>query len=46
MKYLVLTLAFLASVSLNACNTFEGAGEDLQAGGAALEKSAEKNKGY
>lgn len=46
MKYLILTLAFLASVSLNACNTMEGIGEDIEAGGESLQGSAEKNKSY
>lgn len=42
MKKLILTLAGLAVVSgLTACNTVEGAGEDIQAGGRAIEKSAQ-----
>jgi entericidin B len=40
---LVLTLAGAASV-LSACNTMEGAGQDIQHGGKALEDSAERNK--
>ena len=35
-------LAFV--VVLSACNTMEGAGEDIQSGGKALERSAERNK--
>jgi entericidin B len=38
-----LTLAGAASV-LSACNTMEGAGQDIQKGGKALEDSAERNK--
>lgn len=29
-----------------ACNTMEGIGEDVQAGGEKLEESADENKGY
>jgi entericidin B len=39
----VLTLAGAASM-LSACNTMEGAGQDIQRGGKALEDSAERNK--
>ena len=38
------TLAFLPLLA--ACNTMEGAGQDIQAGGAKLEKSADKHKHY
>lgn len=38
--YLAL-LAFVCSVSLSACNTLEGAGEDIQQGGQAIEDAAE-----
>lgn len=38
--YLVLALA---TVALTACNTIQGAGEDLQAGGKAIEKAAKKS---
>ena len=43
---LVLTLAVLmGGVSvLSACNTMEGAGQDLQAGGRSLERSADQHK--
>ena len=37
---------FAATLGLAACNTMEGAGQDLSAGGRAIEKSADKNKGY
>jgi entericidin B len=36
--------AFLMLLGLSACNTMEGAGEDIQSGGRALENSAERNK--
>ena len=44
MKYVVLTVAFLMAASLNACNTFEGMGQDIQKGGENLENAADKNK--
>ncbi len=31
----------LLGTSLTACNTFSGAGEDVQAGGRAIERSAD-----
>ncbi|SES99727.1 entericidin A/B family lipoprotein [Oceanicella actignis] len=31
-----------AALALAACNTVEGAGKDIQAGGKAIEKAAEK----
>lgn len=42
------TLAILAvlTVSLSACNTMEGLGEDTQAAGNKLERAAEDNKNY
>lgn len=36
----ILAVILLAS----ACNTFEGLGQDVQKGGSAIEKSADKNK--
>ncbi len=33
-----------ALLALAACNTMEGAGEDIQSGGKALERSADRNK--
>ena len=43
-------IALIATLSLlpllAACNTMEGAGEDIQAGGNKLERSAEKHKNY
>ena len=39
---LVCALAVLAGVA--ACNTIEGIGQDVQAGGRAIEKAASKKK--
>ena len=41
----LLALAGL-SVVVAGCNTIEGAGKDIKAGGAAIEKSAEQAKKY
>lgn len=38
--YLVLAAALLSVLS--ACNTLRGAGQDVQAGGAAIERAADK----
>ncbi|MET4697073.1 putative small secreted protein [Constrictibacter sp. MBR-5] len=40
----VKVLIGFAMLALAACNTMEGAGEDIQSGGKALENSAERNK--
>jgi predicted small secreted protein len=37
-----LTIAFAVS----ACNTIEGAGEDVEAAGSAIDESAEENTNY
>ena len=37
-----LTLAAAALFSITACNTIEGAGKDIKAGGTAIEREAEK----
>ena len=37
-----LTFAFV----LSACNTIEGAGEDVEAAGSAIDESAEENTNY
>lgn len=42
-RYVALALA-LFSVTLAACNTIAGAGEDLSRGGQAITNSAEKAK--
>ena len=43
---LALLGAFFAVSTLTACNTMEGAGQDMKAAGSAVEKSADKNKAY
>jgi entericidin B len=40
MKRLNLLLALIAMLSLTACNTVQGVGKDIQAGGKAVEKVA------
>jgi entericidin B len=42
----VLIAAVLATVlpALGACNTFAGVGEDVQAGGRAIEREANQNR--
>jgi entericidin B len=40
MKRLNLLLAFIGILSLTACNTVQGVGKDIQAGGKAVEKVA------
>jgi entericidin B len=42
-RYIAIALA-LFSVTLAACNTIAGAGQDLSAGGHAITNSAEKAK--
>ena len=34
------------AVAVAGCNTMEGVGKDVKAGGEKIEKSAEKNKTY
>lgn len=41
-----LALVLLGGLSLSACNTIRGAGQDTSAAGQAVENSAEKNKSY
>lgn len=36
----------LGTLALGACNTMEGAGDDLSAAGDAMSDSAEENRGY
>jgi len=38
---LLAILGTLMGTTLTACNTFEGAGQDVQAGGRAIERSAD-----
>lgn len=40
MKRMNLILAFFAMLFLTACNTVQGVGKDIQAGGKAVEKVA------
>lgn len=42
----LLMLAIASMFALSACNTMSGLGEDIEAGGDKLERSAEKNKRY
>ncbi len=47
MKNKLLLLSLLgAFIILPACNTVSGAGEDIEAGGEAIEGTAEKYKSY
>ncbi len=39
-------MAIAALTTLSGCNTVAGAGEDIEAAGDAIEKKAEKEKGY
>jgi predicted small secreted protein len=43
-KTILCLIAMLLAVS--ACNTVEGFGKDMKKGGEAIEKAADKNKGY
>lgn len=42
MKFFAFVLLALSSLSLTACNTIEGVGKDIKAGGAAIERAADK----
>ena len=44
MKTLVIVLVSMFALSLSACNTVEGAGKDVKATGAAVEKAADEAK--
>jgi predicted small secreted protein len=40
-------LCFIAAMlAVTACNTVEGFGKDVKKGGEAIEKAADKSKGY
>lgn len=41
MKIFQVIIIFYVALSLTACNTMSGAGQDIQEGGAALERSAQ-----
>lgn len=43
-KYVVLMLTLAGAAFAAGCNTIEGAGEDIQAGGAAISDAAENAK--
>jgi predicted small secreted protein len=36
----------IAALAVAGCNTVEGVGKDVKAGGQAIEKAADKNKTY
>lgn len=42
----VLTVVLMSVVGLTACNTIEGAGEDVEAAGSAIDNSAEDANNY
>jgi entericidin B len=44
MKAMMIVLLCMFGASLAACNTVEGAGKDVKATGAAVEKAAEESK--
>ncbi|KGM06272.1 hypothetical protein LP43_2146 [Methylophaga thiooxydans] len=46
MKTITLFLTLALGLSLTACNTMEGVGEDVEAAGDAIEDSASENKQY
>jgi len=46
MKTLSLSLLAAMLIVLSGCNTVEGAGKDVKATGAAVEKAADKAKTY
>jgi entericidin B len=46
MKLLMIVLLGFLSLSLSACNTIGGAGKDVKATGAAVEKAADNAKTY
>jgi predicted small secreted protein len=44
MKMMMIVLLSMLGASLSACNTVEGAGKDVKATGAAVEKAADEAK--
>jgi entericidin B len=36
----------IVAMAITGCNTVEGAGKDIKAGGQAIEKAAERSKSY
>jgi entericidin B len=45
-QLLIYTIALFTLLGISACNTMEGMGRDIEAGGDAIEDSASDNKGY
>ncbi|EEF80005.1 entericidin A/B family lipoprotein [Methylophaga thiooxydans] len=45
-KMLSLILGLTFALSLTACNTMEGVGQDMEAAGDAIEGEAAENKNY
>lgn len=46
MKLLSLLGLVIASISLTACNTVKGAGQDIEAAGDSIENTASENTPY
>lgn len=46
MKLSAFLMALLFTLGLAGCNTMEGAGQDMEAAGDAIEDSASENKNY
>ncbi|HVP89410.1 MAG TPA: entericidin A/B family lipoprotein [Casimicrobiaceae bacterium] len=46
MKLVAMLLVILVAMLTAACNTVEGVGKDVKATGDAIEKAAQKSKGY
>ena len=44
MKIISIFMILAFAVTLSACNTFAGAGKDIQKGGEKIEGAAERNK--
>jgi entericidin B len=44
--WLSLVALAIGAIALGGCNTVEGAGKDIKAGGQAIEKAADRNKSY
>lgn len=44
--FLLIFVGSYGAAGLAACNTVEGAGKDVKAGGAGIERSAHENKNY
>jgi entericidin B len=44
MRTTIATFSLIALALLTACNTIEGAGQDLKSGGQSIERAADDNK--